>query len=143
MKAAFYGAMAMLALVLMLALLAQPTTEHASTLEVLVQPDAAAQLELQRQSHELQMAEVAAREADARAEAATLRLAIVLAAVVVVSLCAAVVVATRRRTTFVLLPGSPQFHAALMEEGGYYIDGQPWCNGQPVTYLEGVREDYE
>lgn len=140
MRAAFYGAMAMLALVLCMAVLAQPTTEHASTLEVLVQPDTAAQLELQRQSHALQMAEVAAREAAARAEQATLRLAIVLAAFVLVSLCIVGAVALRRRTTFVLLPGSREFDAALMEMGGGYERGLPMLDGRVVTYLEGVRE---
>jgi len=69
-----------------------------STLEMVARPETALQIEAQRQAHALQMAEVAAREADAQAEQSTLRLALILGALVVMCMAGAALYFAMRRS---------------------------------------------
>ena len=145
MKQFLYAVCTMLAFVLILAVLRGPQdTPHASTLEVLAQPEAALQLEAQRQAHEAQLAEIEARMADTQAEQQTLRLALILAGGCIVTVLGvsvwAALALSKRRNTFVLLPGAPGFHAALTELGGTWQDDTPIASfGREVKYLEVVE----
>lgn len=140
MRSVLQATAAFLALVLALAILQGPhDSPRASTLEVLAQPEAARALEAQRLEHAREMAEIEANLADARAEQATLRLALVLlAAVVGGSVWAALAMSKRHAPAerMIVLPGSPVFDRLLAEQGGVWVDGVATWRGQEVRYLE-------
>ncbi len=108
------------------------------TVEVLAQPETVVRLEAQRQAHALSLAQIEAEMRDRRAEAVTMRLALVLLALVVVVVVGAVLWDRRqqRRRSLVLLPGAPGFDRLLAEMGGAWVDGAPVVQGREVAYLE-------
>ena len=141
-KHLYYAAASLIAVLLLLAILSEPNdTPRASTLEVLVQPAAVQQLEAQRLAAQTEQARIAAAlEATAQTERTrrTLIIAVTTAAVILCSVAVwGALAISKQRNTIVLLPGSREFDAALLELGGYYRNGLPYVDGQAVKYLEG------
>lgn len=123
--------------VLMAATMRPRVADMASTLEVVVQPEASLQLEAQRQQARLAQAEIEADRAQARADAWTIRLALILAALVLLALVGAIVAWRKPRPhVVVLLPDHPEFYAHLRAAGGIRINGVPKLNGRVVDALE-------
>ena len=122
---------------LMAATMRPRTHDMASTLEVVVQPEASLQLEAQRQQARLAQAEIEADAAQVRADAWTIRLALILAALVLVAVAGAAIAWRRPRPhVVVLLPDHPDFYAHLRAAGGIRINGVPKLNGRVVDALE-------
>lgn len=136
--------LAILCLVILVTLAALSQAGSGATLVQLAQPEAAIQLEAQRQAHAEEMAEISARLESQRMEQSTMRLALLLLFVLLVVVATIIVwgalAASARRNTYVLLPGSPGFHAALSEQGGYWQDDLPMIDGRIVDRLEVMDE---